>query len=279
MNFKLKHSRIQRYHFGFIFTSSSFLITNLRMPIPKYVEKSLLEDVEETGLGLQEVCLVDICDKKVATYGPKGKVGIRRKVQKYFHQVKQKSFKNYVKLLDEYKVKHGANTSRLLRSELESLQSEPEPKQNNPEPQLPEPELEPVAAEQEPEDPLSDFEDGTRRPSFKFRGRGRGRGRGTWQSLCRYLTTKFRKITITITTKTPSGAKTTSTIATKTNIATKTIKTNPSGTETTRTIATKSPTSRNVFSALIQRSLLALNTGLLGPPFDEFTIPFIQSPC
>jgi hypothetical protein len=38
LNFKLKHSRIEWYHFGFIFTLFSFLITNLWMLIPKYVE-------------------------------------------------------------------------------------------------------------------------------------------------------------------------------------------------------------------------------------------------
>jgi hypothetical protein len=60
------------------------------------VEQTLLADIENTGLPLDQVSLVDFCNAKEGIYGAPGKS--RRPVQKRFQKIKELTARGYRRL-------------------------------------------------------------------------------------------------------------------------------------------------------------------------------------
>jgi hypothetical protein len=92
------------------------------MSITSKVERTLLQDIEEIGLPLDTIFLVDICDKKEDIFGTPGKA--RRPVQKRFQKHKELSTRGYKKLLEKYDITPGPATL-----EAQSQTPEPEPEE------------------------------------------------------------------------------------------------------------------------------------------------------
>jgi hypothetical protein len=92
------------------------------MSITSKVERTLLQDIEEIGLPLDTISLVDICYKKEGIFGAPGKA--RRPVQKQFQKLKELSTRGYKKLLEKYDITPGPATL-----EAQSQTPEPEPEE------------------------------------------------------------------------------------------------------------------------------------------------------
>jgi hypothetical protein len=72
------------------------------------VEQTLLADIENTGLPLDQVSLVNICDAKEGIYGAPGKS--RRPVQLRFQKIKELTARNYRRLLAKNNITPGPAT-------------------------------------------------------------------------------------------------------------------------------------------------------------------------
>jgi hypothetical protein len=72
------------------------------MSLQQKVERTLLEDLEKTGLPLDQISLVDICDAKEGIYGAPGKS--RRPVQLRFQKIKDLTARSYRKLLYKHNI-------------------------------------------------------------------------------------------------------------------------------------------------------------------------------
>jgi hypothetical protein len=81
-----------------------------------FIEKQLLEDIEETGKPRNKIVLLDICNKSKSIYGEAGS-NRRRLVQLRFDSLKRKSIVKWAAYLDAFKVDHGPET----RCQLEQL--------------------------------------------------------------------------------------------------------------------------------------------------------------
>jgi hypothetical protein len=84
---------------------------NKNNPIPPLSLKALttlLEDIERTGLPLDQVSLVNICDDKEGIYGAPG--ASRRPVQLRFQKIKDLTARGYRRLLCKYNITAGPAT-------------------------------------------------------------------------------------------------------------------------------------------------------------------------
>jgi hypothetical protein len=72
------------------------------MALDSDTEEHLLRDIEQKGLPLAQVSLVDICDDDPAIYGRSGKP--RRPVQQRWAKIKRLKPRSYVALLKKYKI-------------------------------------------------------------------------------------------------------------------------------------------------------------------------------
>jgi hypothetical protein len=72
------------------------------------VHQSLLADIENTGLPLDQISLVDLCDAKEGIYGVPGKN--RRPVQLRFQKIKELSAGSYRRLLTKHDIPFGPAT-------------------------------------------------------------------------------------------------------------------------------------------------------------------------
>jgi hypothetical protein len=76
--------------------------------ISHIVEQTLLADIENTGIPLDQLSLVDICDAKEGIYGAPGRS--RRPVQLRFQKIKELTPRNYRKLLAKHNITPGPAT-------------------------------------------------------------------------------------------------------------------------------------------------------------------------
>ena len=84
--------------------------------IDPLVERSFLAAIERRNLPLEEIVCVHVCDTNVELFGGPGS-DIRRELQYYFKNLKRRSIRSYVQLLDRFAVRHGEATARLLALE------------------------------------------------------------------------------------------------------------------------------------------------------------------
>jgi hypothetical protein len=96
--------------------SSHFHLTIPMAPaiISELLEKSLLEDIEQKGLPFDQISLVQLCNDKELIYGPPSSA-LRRKIQKHFNKLKNRTPSNYQKLLVKYSIVPGPFTFHRLR--------------------------------------------------------------------------------------------------------------------------------------------------------------------
>jgi hypothetical protein len=93
--------------------------------IQHWIEKCLLEAIEETAKPRNEVSLIDICERFPGVFGTKGDAK-RRNIQFHFNNLKRKRIRSWADYLDRFQVPHGEATIRLLR-ELGQQPSPPSP--------------------------------------------------------------------------------------------------------------------------------------------------------
>ena len=84
--------------------------------LTKKLKRALIEDIEEIGLPLKDISLVQLCDKKSHIYGGPS-TETRRAIQKFFQKLKKRPIKSYHKLLVDFEVTPGPNTFHRLRTE------------------------------------------------------------------------------------------------------------------------------------------------------------------
>ena len=87
-------------------------MTSASHKLTRKTEQTLLEDIENTGLPLDQVSLVDICDAKEGIYGAPGKT--RRPVQLRFQKIKSLTALGYRRLLLKYGITPGPATFAAL---------------------------------------------------------------------------------------------------------------------------------------------------------------------
>ena len=62
--------------------------------LTKKLKRALIEDIEEIGLPLKDISLVQLCDKKSHIYGGPS-TETRRAIQKFFQKLKKRPIKSY----------------------------------------------------------------------------------------------------------------------------------------------------------------------------------------
>jgi hypothetical protein len=82
----------------------------------------LLSDIEQTGLPLDQVLLVDICDAKEGIYGAPGKSC--QPVQQRFQKVKELSARGYRKLLAKHSIASSSPATLSAEEQEETEQQE-----------------------------------------------------------------------------------------------------------------------------------------------------------
>jgi hypothetical protein len=83
--------------------------------VSQKVEQTLLADIENTGLPLDQVSLVDLCDAKEGIYGAPGKN--RRPVQLRFQKIKELTARSYRRLLAKHSITPGPATLAAVQQE------------------------------------------------------------------------------------------------------------------------------------------------------------------
>jgi hypothetical protein len=89
-------------------------------PVPAFVMKQLLEDIESSGLPRGEVNLLLICNDNPKVYGLKGS-RLRRNIQKRFARIKRLGAKAYLRLLEDYEVNNMKNCDEGLTSSFKNM--------------------------------------------------------------------------------------------------------------------------------------------------------------
>jgi hypothetical protein len=82
--------------------------------ISETLEQAFLSDIEKIGLSFEEINLTQLCDKKELIYGTPSS-DTRRAIQKHFYRLRQRSLKNYQKLLKKYSIVPGPFTFHRIR--------------------------------------------------------------------------------------------------------------------------------------------------------------------
>ncbi len=80
------------------------------------LERSLLADIESTGLPLEQVSLVDLCNAKEGIYGAPGKS--RWPVQLRFQKIKELTARGYKRLLVRHNITPGPATLAAEQQEI-----------------------------------------------------------------------------------------------------------------------------------------------------------------
>jgi hypothetical protein len=93
----------------------------MHQTISETVEKALLQDIEQKGLPFDQISLVQLCDQREAFYGPPSSA-LRRAIQKHFYRLKQRTPKNYQKLLVKYSILPGPFTCQRLKDTEDAIE-------------------------------------------------------------------------------------------------------------------------------------------------------------
>jgi hypothetical protein len=80
------------------------------IPLPPYLIKNLLEDIENCAQSLQHINFISICNQNPRIYGSPASIK-RRKFQKKFGKLKEKSPDSYQRYLSHYHVRPGSQTN------------------------------------------------------------------------------------------------------------------------------------------------------------------------
>jgi hypothetical protein len=99
----------------------------MSVELKHFVEKQLLQHIEETGQLRSDVNLLTICNSAKLIYGQAG-TARRREVQIKFDNLKRKSIRSWAKHLDRFEVPYGPATLRALREPIDTPTSESDAK-------------------------------------------------------------------------------------------------------------------------------------------------------
>jgi hypothetical protein len=92
-------------------------------PISETLEKALLTDIEQKGLPFDQISLVQLCDKRQLIYGEPSTT-LRRAIQKHYTKLKNRTPRNYQKLLLKYSIVPGPFTFHRLKETESPIKSQ-----------------------------------------------------------------------------------------------------------------------------------------------------------
>jgi hypothetical protein len=95
-------------------------------PISETLEKALLTDIEQKGLPFDQILLVQLCDERQLIYSEPSTT-LRRAIQKHYTRLKNRTPRNYQKLLLKYNIVPGPFTFHRLKETESPINKSQEP--------------------------------------------------------------------------------------------------------------------------------------------------------